>query len=448
MKLVKKYKLFNIFPENGNTDCVLNATCVKIHLIKYILFFLTIFFSISSCNNYDLPESINVKIPITDGKPLSNFSKTKFEGIYKVIKGNDIFGDTLILKWNSKGSLSIFGGVNGVYAVTKGIKKDSSIYIYGYWRFGLNSETGAVNLQLKPSDGSNAILSQNQNIPSNLTIKGTYGSGNETPESPLELVYVRPFSEKALKNDFEILAHRSGGRTSDLVGVSENSLEMIGFAEDLGSTGVEIDVRLTRDNVPILYHDEDINIRLTRKSPLNGLVANFSYPEISRFIRLVNGERIPTLEEALNKIVDSTNLTTIWLDMKSVNNAMAKVFPIQQQAVERAKRKNRVLKIYVGIPDENVLNFFKSVPNHKNINALCELTVEETVGIEAEVWAPRWTLGTLLPEVEKMQSQNRKVYCWTLDNEAFIKKYINEGNFNGILTNYPTIIAYYHYLRK
>jgi glycerophosphoryl diester phosphodiesterase len=421
---------------------------LKLNTYKIIILLLINIFFISSCNNYDLPELISVKPPITDGIPLSNNSKTKFEGIYKVIKGRETFGDTLVLKWNSQGTLSIFGGTNGVYAVTKGVKKDSSIYIYGYWRFGLNSETGAVNLQINPNDGSNAILSQNQKIPLNLTITGVYGSGNEKPERALELVYVRPFSEKVLKNDFEILAHRSGGRTSDLLGISENSLEMIDFSENLGSTGVEIDVRLTKDNIPILYHDEDINIRLTKKSPLNGPIANFTYPEISRFIRLVNGERIPTLEESLNKIVDSTNIHIVWLDMKSVNNAMAKVFPIQQRAVERAKRKNRDIKIYIGIPDAEVLDFFKSFSNHKSINSLCELSVEETVSIEAEVWAPRWTLGTLLPEVKQMQAQNRKVYCWTLDNEAFIKKYINEGNFDGILTNYPTIVAYYHYLRK
>ncbi|MDZ7899487.1 MAG: glycerophosphodiester phosphodiesterase family protein [Arcicella sp.] len=420
----------------------------KFNTYKTIVLLLISSFIISSCNNYDLPELINVKPSITNGKPLSNDSKMKFEGIYKVVKGREIFGDTLVLKWNSQGVLSMFGGINGIYAVTKGVKKDSSIYIYGYWRFGLNSETGTVNLQINPNDGSNAILSQNQKIPSNLTITGVYGSGNQTSERPLELVYTRPFSEKVLKNGFEILAHRSGGRTSDLLGISENSLEMIDFCENLGSTGVEIDVRLTRDDIPILYHDEDINIRLTRKSPLNGPIANFTYPEISRFIRLVNGERIPTLEESLNKIVDSTSIRTVWLDMKSVNNAMAKVFPIQQRAVERAKRKNRDIKIYIGIPDAQVLDFFKSFPNHKSINSLCELSVDETVGIEAEVWAPRWTLGTLLPEVKQMQAQNRKVYCWTLDNEAFIKKYINEGNFDGILTNYPTIVAYYHYLRK
>ena len=421
---------------------------LKLNTSRIIILLLINTLFISSCNNYDLPESINIKPPITDGKPLSNSSKTKFEGIYKVMKGKEFFGDTLVLKWNGQGNLSIFGGVNGVYAVTKGLKKDSSIYIYGYWRFGLNSETGGVNLQINPNDGSNGILSQNQNIPSNFMIRGTFGSGTAKPDRPLELIYVRSFSEKVLKNNFEILAHRSGGRTSDLLGISENSLDMIDFCENLGSTGVEIDVRLTRDNIPILYHDEDINIRLTQKSPLNGPIANFTYPEITRFIRLVNGERIPTLEESLNRIVDSTNIRTIWLDMKSVNNAMAKVFPIQQRAMERAKQKNRQIKIYVGIPDEGVLSFFKSIPNHKNINSLCELSIKDVLNIEAEVWAPRWTLGTLLPEVKQMQAQSRKVYCWTLDNEAFIKNYINEGNFDGILTNYPTIVAYYHYLRK
>jgi glycerophosphoryl diester phosphodiesterase len=74
--------------------------------------------------------------------------------------------------------------------------------------------------------------------------------------------------------------------------------------------------------------------------------------------------------------------------------------------------------------------------------------VEDVNDIQAKVWAPRWTLGLLTPEVSAMHAQNRKVFCWTLDNEGFIKKYIKEGDFDGILTNYPTIVAYNHYLRQ
>ncbi|PWK21871.1 glycerophosphoryl diester phosphodiesterase [Arcicella aurantiaca] len=434
---MKEYKFYKTF-KNTDAGSVQNATCV-------ILLILIAF--LSSCNDYDLPETVNITPPISDGQSLSAISKQKLEGIYKVTKGRAVFGDTLILKWNNQNNLSIFGGINGLYAVTKGVKKDSSIYVYGYWRYALNSETGGFNLQLNPSDGSNVILSQNQARVPNLIIKGSYGFGNNSAKEEFEMVYVRPFSKKVLKDDFKILAHRSGGRTSDLLSISENTLEMIGFTENFGSTGIEIDVRLTKDNVPVLYHDEDINIRLTKKSPFNGPIADYTFAEISRFIRLVNGEKIPTLEDALLKVVDSTSLNVVWLDMKSVNNAMAKVIPIQQKMLERAKQKNRDLSIYIGLPEQQVLDFFKTYPNYQTVPSLCELTVDDVTNINAQVWAPRWTLGLLTPEVNTMHAQNRKVFCWTLDNEAFIKKYVREGDFDGILTNYPTIVAYYHYLR-
>jgi glycerophosphoryl diester phosphodiesterase len=447
MRLNKNYKTVKT-AVTINANSVQNATCVKMCWIKCIVILPLLIFAMSSCNDYDLPEIVNINPPIANGQPLNNASKTKLEGIYKVVKGNEIFGDTLILKWSKDNNLSIFGESNGLYAVTRGVKRDSSIYIYGYWRYALNSETGGINLQLNPSEGSNAILSESNSKPSNLRIKGTFGAGNNPVSEPLELVYIRSFSKKVLQDDFRILAHRSGGRTSDLLSISENSLEMIGFTENFGSTGIEIDVRLTKDGVPVLYHDEDINIRLTKKSPLNGPIVNYTYDEISKFIRLVNGEKIPKLEDALLKVVDSTNLKVVWLDMKSVNNAMAKVIPIQQKMLERAKQKGRNLAIYIGLPEPEVLDFFKTYSNYQNIQSLCELSVEDVNNINANVWAPRWTLGLLSSDVKQMHAQNRKVFCWTLDNESFIKKYINEGDFDGILTNYPTIVSYYHYLRK
>lgn len=416
---------------------------VKLLIIGLSLLTLTI-----SCNEYDLPEVVNVTPPVSSRQALTNDSKSKLEGIYKVTKGNEIFGDTLILKWNNLNNLSIFGETNGLYAITKGLKKDSSIYIYGYWRYALNSETGAINLQINPTDGSNAILSKNSSRIPNLKISGKFGFGNNATDQALELTFIRPFSEKVLKDDFSILAHRSGGRTSDLLFISENSLEMIGFTENLGSTGIEIDVRLTKDNVPVLYHDEDINIRLTKKNPLNGPLVNFTYSEISSFIRLVNGEKIPKLEDALMKVIDSTKLKVVWLDMKSVNNAMSVVIPIQQKMLEIAKQKNRDVSIYIGVPESNVLDYFKTYPNHQNVSSLCELSIKDATDINAKIWAPRWTLGLQKVDVKAMHDQNRKVFCWTLDNVSFIKKYINEGDFDGILTNYPTIVSYYHYLRK
>lgn len=39
----------------------------------------------------------------------------------------------------------------------------------------------------------------------------------------------------------------------------ENTLSGINAAADLGIKWVELDVQLTRDNVPVLFHDESVN---------------------------------------------------------------------------------------------------------------------------------------------------------------------------------------------
>jgi glycerophosphoryl diester phosphodiesterase len=50
-------------------------------------------------------------------------------------------------------------------------------------------------------------------------------------------------------------------------------------------------------------------------------------------------------------------------------------------------------------------------------------------------------------EVAGQQQQGRRVFTWTMDIEENIDRYMREGRFNGILTNYPSIVAYQYYVR-
>jgi glycerophosphoryl diester phosphodiesterase len=81
----------------------------------------------------------------------------------------------------------------------------------------------------------------------------------------------------------------------------ENTLAAIRAAKVAGAGWVEFDVKLTRDQRPILKHDE----RLERTTSGFGLVAHATLDEISRlcagswFHPEFAGERVPTLEEAL-----------------------------------------------------------------------------------------------------------------------------------------------------
>lgn len=85
----------------------------------------------------------------------------------------------------------------------------------------------------------------------------------------------------------------------------ENTLASIHAAADLGIEWVELDVKLTRDHEAIIFHDEE----LARCTGASGLIKDLTLAELreldagSWFADSFVGEKIPTLEEALNTIL-------------------------------------------------------------------------------------------------------------------------------------------------
>ena len=85
----------------------------------------------------------------------------------------------------------------------------------------------------------------------------------------------------------------------------ENTIEAIHTAADLGIEWVELDVKLTKDEVPIVFHDDT----LERTTNASGPVAEKSYAEIqeldcgSWYGESFIGAKIPSLEEAIDALV-------------------------------------------------------------------------------------------------------------------------------------------------
>ena len=86
----------------------------------------------------------------------------------------------------------------------------------------------------------------------------------------------------------------------------ENTVESILAAADIGAEWVEIDVMLTRDLVPIIFHDD----MLDRTTNGSGLVAAHDWSDLRAldaglwFGESFDNVRIPSLEEALEAIID------------------------------------------------------------------------------------------------------------------------------------------------
>ena len=130
--------------------------------------------------------------------------------------------------------------------------------------------------------------------------------------------WANSFTPPAWMNDYDekvyALTSPDGRITSsahrgDVVNYPENSLEAILSAIMLGADAVEIDIRLTKDNVMVLMHDETL-LRTTdwqKKCGRNGLpkspnIEDWTYEQLRELRLLYNGKptesMIPTLYEA------------------------------------------------------------------------------------------------------------------------------------------------------
>ncbi|HEX2609341.1 MAG TPA: glycerophosphodiester phosphodiesterase family protein [Flavisolibacter sp.] len=399
----------------------------------------------SSCNRVTEAPVPNLKWPVFDSSgalPLRASERKALEGIYSITEKDQRFGPAAALKWSytATGSdtvyqLSFFCEKDIAYFICEGKRLKDQILLNGYWRKMVNTETGKVHFTMKVPEGS---------LPDSLTLSGLYGDHEEEPTVPIRFQYKRPLYSKT---PFEIIGHRGGGRNNDLLPASENSLKMLTLAARFGSTGVEIDVKLTKDGVPVLYHDAKIDDRLTNKAGLRGPISDYTLAELQKEIRLKDGQQLPTLRQALQTVVERTPISYVWLDTK-YEGSLDSVRALQTEFMNQAKQAGKTLEIVIGIPDEKALAAFQQLPDYKNIPSLCELDTGIARSINARIWAPMWTKGTQTKESFAMQQEGRRVYVWTMDFPDKISQFMSEGRFNGIATNLPSIVAYYYYTKQ
>ena len=96
-----------------------------------------------------------------------------------------------------------------------------------------------------------------------------------------------------MKNDFlknSTIAHRG---IYDNKKIIENTIEAFKKAISKGYT-IELDLRLTKDNRVVVFHDEDLSRLGNRKDKINNLTL-----EELRKVKLLNKSNIPTFDEVL-----------------------------------------------------------------------------------------------------------------------------------------------------
>lgn len=143
----------------------------------------------------------------------------------------------------------------------------------------------------------------------------------------------------------------------------ENTMLAFKKAVDVGVDGIELDVQLTKDGIPVIIHDETLD----RTTNGQGYVVDFTYDELSKLDAsykfqshtLIN--KIPTLDEYLNYIKDYKVVTNIELKT-SINEYLG----IEEKVLELIKKYNLEDRIIISSFNHySILRFKKLAPNIK-----------------------------------------------------------------------------------
>lgn len=368
--------------------------------------------------------------------PLSNTTMKKMEGIYKLSAGNENLGTEFVCK-TSKYRVSFFSNTGGIFIILKyGYQPlDGSIQFSGFWRYSETASQGNIQFSVSTADGSTDLIA---GIVTNLKLQGVFASNNMT------LKYDRDFSTFTKNNELMIFGHH-GIQTTANPPYTENSIDGVKFDEGYGVNGLEYDVRLSKDNVPLHAHDPSINVRVTQKGPISGAWDQYGYKFLYEYVRLIDGQRIASVEHALKVFVDSTTMKYFWMDIKGNPDVFKYLEPIVRDAYANANAKGRDVVIFAGMPSASVIDEFKKQPSYATLPTLCEQSLDLALQNGSKYFGPRYSEGLLLDDVARAHANGIKVISWTLNDKNLIRNYLVNGKFDGFITDYPAYVIYDYY---
>lgn len=251
-----------------------------------------------------------------------------------------------------------------------------------------------------------------------------------------ELILEKEFLEK----EFIIFGHRGGGIAGYSIPAPENSLEIIALSNLYGANGVEIDIRVTKDNIPILFHDETITPRTVESQIVMGKVNDFYFSHIEYYCRLYNGEKIPSLEKALDYILNNTSLKYVWLDCKT--KELENIMLIQKTYNLKAKSLNRDLIIFIGLPDDEIFQSYMNSPLKADCPSICELSPEKAIESNSKIWSQRWTQGINNEKIDMLLQKGIITAYWPVNDQEVLNTIIRNTNTKAVITDYPQFIYY------
>lgn len=232
-----------------------------------------------------------------------------------------------------------------------------------------------------------------------------------------------------------IIAHR--GASFDC---PENTMAAFRQAIGAGADGIEFDVRLSRDGVPVVIHDNS----LRRTGGVSARVADLDWAELSKadvgsWFGLFAGETIPSLHE-LFTLFESNDLV-LCLEMKC--DSAAEEAPLAAACAKMIDEFGFKERVIVECFRLSAIKTIKEIDSQITTAALFDKPLPNIIAQATDVGASYLALHHRLARswlVEKAKLANLKVAVWTVDDPTWLD-HAREIGIEALITNRPQLFT-------
>lgn len=240
-------------------------------------------------------------------------------------------------------------------------------------------------------------------------------------------------TKASARPDLMVIAHRGASSYAP-----ENTLAAFDLAIGMGVSHLELDVHLTRDGHVVVIHDD----RVDRTSDGRGPVAEHTLAELraldagSWFGPAFAGERIPTLDEVLERYRDGVHLHT---EIKGHEPGLARH---TAELIRRHGAGHAVTITSFQKPRlEEMLAEAPELPRGWLVSEVTDAIVAEARALGLSQLCPRATIVT--PElVRRLHVEDLVVRAWGVSTEELMREVVQAGA-DGMTVNFPDkLLAY------
>lgn len=234
-----------------------------------------------------------------------------------------------------------------------------------------------------------------------------------------------------------IIAHRGARKLAP-----ENTLSAFKKADKMGFDGVEFDVVLTKDKVPVIFHGNDLSYT-TRSS---GLISNTPSHEIANidagevFSVKFQKERIPTLSDTLDYLAKTKLFINI--ELKNQPRKHTGIEIITGQLIKHYDIKDRVIvSSFSPLMLRRFAKKYPDIPTSLLIGPhpfffLKTLLSANMLRVQAINPVFQYTSEALVHFAHK---QNWLVYVWNVNTKQEFTRAVEFG-VDGIITDEPELL--------